>query len=269
MPDPPPDRLARVPILTYHSLDESGSVISVAPSAFRRHMELLHEMGYRGVALGELLSAWRGETTLEGRPVALTFDDGLRNMAEVAAPVLVALCFRATVFVVAGRCGQTNDWPGQERGIPQLPLLSLDELKGLARDGFEVGAHGLTHAPLDALPPADAEHEVKESRRILEDALSREVPVFAYPYGRADGHVRACVGLHYRGACGVELGFARPDQDRHFLPRIDVYYLRRPALFALLGTALGRAYLGLRALGRRLPQRPRANASPPSRWRET
>jgi peptidoglycan/xylan/chitin deacetylase (PgdA/CDA1 family) len=256
MPDPARDaRLARVPILTYHSLDESGSVVSVRPSTFRRHMELLRERGYRGVALGDLLAAWRGEGTLESRPVVLTFDDGLRNTAEEAAPVLGALGFRATVFVVAGCCGRTNDWPGQGRGIPRLPLLTLAEVAGLARDGFEVGAHGLTHAPLDVLPPAEAEREVKESRQILEDALGREVTVFAYPYGRGDARVRACVGLHYRGACGVELGIARPDQDRHWLPRIDVYYLRHQALFALLGTALGRAYLGLRAGGRWLRRR--------------
>lgn len=255
MPDPARDaRLARVPILTYHSLDESGSVVSVRPSTFRRHMELLRERGYRGVALGDLLAAWRGEKTLESRPVVLTFDDGLRNTAEEAAPVLGALGFRATIFVVAGCCGRTNDWPGQWR-IPRLPLLTLAELAGLARDGFEVGAHGLTHAPLDVLPPAEAESEVKEARRILEDALGREVSVFAYPYGRADGRVRACVGMHYRGACCVELGIARPDQDRHWLPRIDVYYLRHPALFALLGTDLGRAYLGLRAGGRWLRHR--------------
>ena len=256
MPEPAREpRLSRVPILTYHSLDESGSVVSVRPSTFRRHMEVLRERGFRGFALGDLLEAWRGERTLESRPVVLTFDDGLRNTAAEAAPVLGALRFRATVFVVAGCCGRTNDWPGQLRGIPRLPLLTLPELAALARDGFEVGAHGLTHSPLDALPPAEGEAEVRDSRRILEDALGREVPVFAYPYGRADARTRACVRTHYRGACSVELGTARPDQDRHWLPRIDAYYLRHPALFALLGTDLGRAYLGLRAGGRFLRQR--------------
>jgi hypothetical protein len=43
---------------------------------------------------------------------------------------------------------------------------------------------------------------------------------------------------------------ARARDDRHWLGRIDMYYLRSPALLRLFGTRLGHAYLGLRRLGR-------------------
>jgi peptidoglycan/xylan/chitin deacetylase (PgdA/CDA1 family) len=245
----------RVPILTYHSLDASGSVISVHPVDFRRHMELLRERGYRGIALGDLLEAWEGRGGSVERPVVLTFDDGFRSTAEEAGPVLRELGFRATVFVVAGHCGKTNDWPTQPPSIPRLPLLSFAELRGLGREVFEVGAHGVSHAPLDRLSPAEAETEVRDSKRLLEDALGYEVAVFAYPYGGADDRVRACVRAHYRGACSVELGVAAREQDRHWLSRIDTYYVRDPALFGLLGSGIGTAYLSLRAAGRWLKRR--------------
>jgi peptidoglycan/xylan/chitin deacetylase (PgdA/CDA1 family) len=244
--------LARVPILTYHSLDESGSVISVHPSVFRRQMEALASRGYQGVALGDLLEAWLGRRPMAARPVVLTFDDAFRNTAEEAAPVLAELRFRATVFAVSDHCGGTNDWPTQPLEIPRLPLLSFTELRDLAWDGFEVGSHGVTHAALDQLAPAEAESEVLDSKRRLEDALGQAVRVFAYPYGRADDRVRDHVRTHYHGACSVELGMADRGQDRHWLSRIDAYYVRDPALFGLLGTRLGSAYLGLRAAGRRL-----------------
>ena len=246
-----------VPILTYHSLDDSGSVISVSPSAFREHMGSLRDSGFSGIALGRLLDAWEGRAPLPPRPVVLTFDDAFRNFADAALPVLEAAGFSATVFAVAGRCGQTNDWPGQIASVPRVPLLSAAELRELAGAGFEIGSHGLTHAALDSLPAPQAEREVVGSKRALEDALGRPVDVLAYPYGRTSAGVRALAAAHYRAACGVEMAAARAVHDRHALPRIDVYYLRRPRLFRTLGTPLGRGYIALRGLGRRLRARAR------------
>ena len=42
-----------VPILAYHSLDESGSVISLSPSAFRGQIQFLRRKGYRLLSLAE------------------------------------------------------------------------------------------------------------------------------------------------------------------------------------------------------------------------
>lgn len=246
---------AGVPILTYHSLDCSGSVISVAPAAFRRHMQLLARRGYQVLALGDLLEIWEAGQTPAGRPLVLTFDDGFRNTALEAAPLLDRLGFRATLFATSGHCGGTNDWPGQPAHIPRLPLLSLAELRALGQAGFEIGAHGVSHALLDRLPGDQVLDEVRDSRARLEQALGRPVRLFAYPGGRADQRARAAVRAHYRAACSTVLGLATPAQDRHFLPRIDSYYLRAPALFRLLGTGPGDLYLRLRALGRRLRTR--------------
>jgi peptidoglycan/xylan/chitin deacetylase (PgdA/CDA1 family) len=243
---------AAVPILTYHSLDDSGSVISVTPAAFRAHVRSLADRGFSGIPLGRLLDGWEGRASLPPRSVVLTFDDAFRNFAEAARPVLESHGFSATVFAVAGRAGATNDWPGQLAAVPRLPLLSAAELRELAAAGFEIGSHGLTHAALDGLSPADAEREVVGSKRALEDALGRSVEVLAYPYGRSDAFVRTLAAAHYRASCGVEMAAARPGCDRHHLPRIDVYYLRRPGLFRTLGTPVGRGYLALRAAGRRL-----------------
>jgi peptidoglycan/xylan/chitin deacetylase (PgdA/CDA1 family) len=244
-----------VPILTYHSLDDSGSIISVSPTAFRAHMQALRDKGFAGIALGRLLDAWDGRASLPARPVVLTFDDAFRNFAETARPILDSIGFGATVFAVAGRCGGTNDWPGQLARVPRLPLLSESELRDLAGAGFEIGSHGLTHAALDGLPPAEAEREVVGSKRALEDALGRSVEVLAYPYGTSGAGVRALAAAHYRASCGVEMAVARATHDRHALPRIDVYYLRRPGFFRTLGTPLGRGYLALRGAGRRLRRR--------------
>ena len=240
----------RIPILTYHSLDDSGSVVSVPPLVFRQQMEWLRDRGYAGIGLGELLDAWDDAAGCPDNRVVITFDDGFRNTLERGAPVLAALGFRATLFAVAALGRRSNDWPGQPSTIPRLPLLTPSELRALADSGFEIGAHGLTHAPLDQLSQSAAEREIHDSSRALEDVVGKPVDVFAYPHGRANSSVREQVRARYRGACSVELGFARAGDDRHWLRRIDVYYFRSLAMFEMLQTPVGKGYVALRAAGR-------------------
>jgi len=244
-----------VPILTYHSLDDSGSPISTSPTLFRRQVELLHEAGFQTITLAELLAAWDGTGDVPWQPVALTFDDGLCSVAMHAAPVLRDAGFRATIFAVAGRCGSNNDWPGQPAWVPRQGLLRFHDLRELADAGWQVGSHGLGHADLSRLPPDKAFEEVVASKQMLEDSVGEEVSAFAYPYGRASRAVRQLVAARYRVACSDDLGFARREDDRFRLHRIDAYYLRSPALFRRLPSQPARAYLALRALGRRLHPR--------------
>ncbi len=143
-----------IPVLTYHSLDDTGSVISTSPVVFRDQMMLLRERGFRAVSLADLFSYWEDGSQPE-RIVALTFDDGFRNAAQYAAPVLCELGFRATLFALPGLCGRENTWRGQLPGIPKLPLLSWAELAELARSCFEIGSHGLTHRDLTVLSYRD------------------------------------------------------------------------------------------------------------------
>ena len=238
------------PILTYHSLDESGSVTSVAPRFFREHMHSLARRGFVGISLSELLDGWDDIAPLPARPVVITFDDGFANVLEHAAPVLSELGFRATIFVVSGRCGQTNDWPNQAPHIPRLPLLSWSELAQMATAGFEIGAHSVTHQPLTEITQTEAEREIVESKTMIEERLGRPVNTFAYPFGIFSRANYEIVREQFRGACSVELRKASRENDRHQLPRLDIYYLRRPVLFQFFETVPGRAYLRLRGAGR-------------------
>src|SRR2546421_13021979 len=241
-----------VPILTYHSLDDSGSVTSVAPRDFRRHMQILADRGFSGITLSALLDCWDGRGTLPPRPVVITFDDGFANVFEHAAPLMSDLGFRATIFVVSGRCGQTNDWPNQASRASRLPLLSWSELAQMTAAGFEIGAHSLTHRPLTEIPQSEPATQIVDSKATIEHRLGQVVQTFAYPFGMfTDGHYEI-VRSHFRGACSTKLERANPTHDRHCLPRLDVYYLRRPILFRVFETLAGRGYLALRSVGRKM-----------------
>jgi hypothetical protein len=83
------------------------------------------------------------------------------------------------------------------------------------------------------------------------------VDAFAYPYGTSNGTVTRLVQAHFALACATTLGFVRPASDRFALERLDMYYLRRPAVFRRLFTREMEAYVrfrrGLRDLRQRVP----------------
>ncbi|WP_310572329.1 polysaccharide deacetylase family protein [Gemmatimonas sp.] len=241
---------AAVPILTYHSLDDSGSVISTSPGVFRAQMELIARRGYRVIALRELLDAWDRAETVAPNTVVLTFDDATENLLPHALPVLSALQFRATIFAVSGKLGGVNDWPDQAPGIPRVPLLSRSGLAECIAAGCEIGAHSATHARLDTMSPAAWSAEVAGCREALESTLGASVTSFAYPFGHSNAALRAMVAQHYRAAVGTQLRVAAPTDERYELPRVEMYYWRSPSVFPLFGHRAGDWYLRARAAAR-------------------
>jgi peptidoglycan/xylan/chitin deacetylase (PgdA/CDA1 family) len=234
----------------YHSLDDSGSVISVGPRQFREQMQVLRDGGFTGISLQRLLDGWEARSPLPDRPVVITFDDAFANVSEHGIPVLAEHAFGATIFAVSGYCGRRNDWPTQPGGVPVLPLMSMRELRDLSERGFEIGAHTVNHPPLDRTSPEETAREMTESRQILQDGVGRSVVTFAYPYGAANAHARGLAAQHFQASCSTAMGKSRPSNDRSWLPRIEMFYFRKPRLLGLLGTTRGDAYIAARSVAR-------------------
>ena len=192
-------------VLTYHSLDMSGSVISTAPGLFRRQLELLVS---RRVPVAPL------ERVAEGEPaVALTFDDGYVNFAEHAVPVLEEFQLPATVFVVSGRCGSVNEWDAT-KGIPRLRLLDWSAIRNLPPSLVALGGHSHTHRDLTRLPHDDLASELRGCRETIEQRTGRSARVLAYPFGRSNAAVRAAARSEFACAAGTELRYGMDNSDR-------------------------------------------------------
>ncbi|MBI4589384.1 MAG: polysaccharide deacetylase family protein [Candidatus Rokubacteria bacterium] len=232
-------------ILMYHSIDESGSVISVSPATFRHHMASLARDGFRVLALSTVAEHLRRGEAFPERSIAVTFDDGFVNTYTTGFPVLQKYGFSATVFLVTGHVGRVNDWPSQPRQIPRLPLLSWPQIEEMGRHGICFGAHSVSHPLLPAIPRREAEREIGESREAIEAYLQRPVEFFAYPYGRHDGGIRDVVASLFQGACSTRPGQVHARSDPWALGRLDVCYVARAPLFKLLSTPLLPSYLGL------------------------
>lgn len=229
---------SRSAILTYHSLDETGSVISTAPAVFRKQMDFLAASNIPVVPLDRAL--------LQPGSVAITFDDGYRNLLDEALPVLERHRFPATIFIVSDYCGRRNNWPSQAPGIvPDLELMGWEELSALPAS-VALGAHSVTHPNLARLPIPECERELSQCQSEMERRLGKPVRWLAYPYGASTPEVRSLAARYFDLAVGTSLQYLTPQADCLDLPRIDAYYLRSRFKLDWLFTASGGCYIQIR-----------------------
>jgi peptidoglycan/xylan/chitin deacetylase (PgdA/CDA1 family) len=234
-------------ILTYHSVDGSGSPISIDEGAFARHVDFLASGRVRVFPLEQVAAAADDD---DG--VALTFDDGYRNFATRAWPRLRDAGLPATVFVVTGRAGTDNRWDGRGEPVPGFDLLDWDELAALVAEGVTLGSHSRTHPRLPSLADDALGAEVAGSADDLEARTGTRPAAFCYPYGRVDDRVASAVAARYRCACTTELRPLGASDRPELLPRLDTFYLRPPGRLEAWGSRRFRWHLQARALIRRV-----------------
>jgi peptidoglycan/xylan/chitin deacetylase (PgdA/CDA1 family) len=235
-------------IVTYHSIDTSGSPISVTPQALGRQLAWFVSAGVRVVSVDELLAA--GDR--DRHAVALTFDDAYASVMNEAVPLLDAHGLVATLFVVTRSVGSINTWnvPARDR-IPELPLLGWDDLGRLAERGFVIASHGRTHRRLSRLSVGEMEDEVGGAADDLRRWLGQPPVGLAYPYGDVSSEVQAVASRHCQWACTTELR-ELDDECALRLPRIDMWYFSRRGLLESWGTPRFRRWVRRRHRLRRI-----------------
>ncbi len=224
-----------LPILMYHQIDAApprGTPLrglTVTPGSFARQMALLRLLGYQGVSMSELEPYLRGEKT--GKVVGLTFDDGFRNNLEHALPVLQRNGFSATCYAVSDPFEGRNAWD-EDKGMPQKPLFTPDDMRAWVAGGMELGAHTRHHADLTKLEEAQAQDEIAGCKRELEAITGREVRHFCYPYGHYEASHREMVrAAGYATATTTERARARLTDDLFELPRVLIARTNHLLLF--------------------------------------
>lgn len=106
-----PRRRGVLTILTYHRVDEPSarpdlmpSLVSATPDGFAAQVAMVARE-FDPVALPDVLDALDDPRRLPGRAVLITFDDGYRDFATNAWPVLRAASVPATLFVATAFTG--------------------------------------------------------------------------------------------------------------------------------------------------------------------
>ena len=215
-----------IPILTYHHTEQAPPKgfpmrsLWVTPSSFSAQMHWLSRLGYRGLAMSELMPYLRGEK--KGKVVGITLDDGYQSNVSHALPILKQHGFSATCDVVSGRLGQHNEWDAA-LGMAKAALMSGEEMRAWVDAGMEVGSHTCSHADLSRLSLAEARHELLQSKSDLENLLQKPVTQFCYPYGHFSPEHEALVSqAGYEAATTTHRGRACATDRMTALPRVPV-----------------------------------------------
>ena len=205
-------------IVMYHGL---GGNDGIARESFAAQIELL-ETQRRIVPLAELANRLEEPEAVD--LAAITFDDGYRDFAEIAVPVLDAAGAHATLFVPAGLVGRSNEWDSGT--LPMRPILDADSLRRLDPGRVEIGGHGYSHRRIVGLDRSSLELETLGCRRELERILERPVRAFAYPYGqRGDfdsAAERAVADAGFLFACSTCFGRSSRNRHRYRLRRVGI-----------------------------------------------
>lgn len=219
-------------ILLFHRVTdltpEDG--LTVGTARFRRICRMLASR-FRVVPLAEVYRILRAGEEMPARTVAITFDDCYSdNLA--AARVLAEFGLPATFFIPTGYVGTDETFPW-DAGLARMPNLTWDDVREMARMGFEIGSHTVRHPNLGRVGPEEAREELTTSRAVLERELGRPVRWFAYPFGGPNDlrpeFVPLIRELGYEGTVSAFGGRVRPDMGDRVLPREAVPYFKSVA----------------------------------------
>jgi len=156
------------------------------------------------------------------------------------------------VFVIAGRLGANNRWPGQWPSVPTLPLVDRAALADMAAAGVSIGAHTFSHPVLPALDSQAARREIVDAAAAIEDLTGQAVRHFAYPYGIRNERDMALARGRYRLALSATAAVVPPDADAADVPRVDCHDVRVAIRLGLAGGRGTVPYLMLRRGLRRI-----------------
>jgi peptidoglycan/xylan/chitin deacetylase (PgdA/CDA1 family) len=193
-----------VSVLTYHHFSEQcTNTLCMPVNEFARQMAFLKKEGYRAINMKELLKFIDYQEPLPRKAVAITIDDGYRSVYDLAYPILKKHGFTATLFIYTDFIDNSPN------------ALTWEQLKELARAGFEVESHTITHADLTLKRKGESqanylqriERELRVPRELIRTRLGQDPVWLAYPYGRYNNVVVSmAVEAGYRGGVTVTRG---------------------------------------------------------------
>ena len=231
--------------LCYHGIRESpeddGSIpfanLHVTAETFEAQCRMIADTCHP-IDLATFCDARANGRALPERPVLITFDDGYRSVFELARPILLRYKIPATVFVCSEpvrrqrlfwfdavaralgpaapaelcalpnegwrKAAEEHDTPAS--AAPHLAPMTETQVRQLADEGFAIGVHTASHAPLASSPADVQRHELESCRSALESWTGQRVHALAYPFGapRADYNEET---LAIAGSLGFTAGF--------------------------------------------------------------
>jgi peptidoglycan/xylan/chitin deacetylase (PgdA/CDA1 family) len=208
-------------ILSGHRVIDAGGPLSDADrrdlargclslAEFRGRIEYLRG-AYAFASLNDCAARLREGRKPPAGALALTFDDGFRDVYDHALPYLIQRRIPFSVFL-------TTDWLGRPG------MMTVEQVREMATKSGDLvswGAHGVTHKPLTEMNTSDAEQEIVRSRERVEELVGSPVRLFCYPDGKYNAEIRRLLEVRgFLAACATGRRINHGAIDRYTLQRI-------------------------------------------------
>lgn len=214
---------APIVVVAYHRVaDDAATDWTIATDVFRRQMAWLRQR-FELVSLSEAQRRVASKTN-HTPTVSITFDDGYADNCRSALPFLLRERIPFTYFVTSGAVLKGQYFEHDQKLGLRLEPNTLEQVRDLAADGVEIGAHTRTHANLGQLhDPAQLYDEVVGARDELQEALDCRIRYFAFPFGQHANLSQEAFALAaaagYEGVVSAYGGYNFPGDDPFHIQR--------------------------------------------------
>lgn len=186
-------------MLTYHSVSDGKTPISVRKDEFRRQMAFLKARKINIISLRKFLDFKSGKLKLLGKNILITFDDAFRDVFLNALPILKEFGFPAAIFVNPSLIGSKAEFATFEEDRAR-DICSLADLHKLEESGVAIANHGYSHKPFSGLSDAEVISEYEKAFVFIKNNFTKNSypNVFVFPKGAKNERVKNL--LRSRGA---------------------------------------------------------------------
>ena len=227
-----------IPVLMYHRVPDTPIDTKhktfVTKHNFEKHLQFFARRGLQSITFLDYLAFSTGDKPLSKfpeKPFILTFDDGYLDNFHNMLPLTQKYGYRGVMFLLGDFSVSGNFWDSGEDAEANR-IMTTEQKKAFADQGWEIGAHTLTHPHLTQLSDADVLYELRESRERIEHELQTKIVSFAYPFGTYDERIKDLTRQS-----GFEFGIATDsggitiEDDRFAIFRVNMF--PKESLFSL------------------------------------
>jgi len=206
-----------LPILMYHHVEpldiakrEGHAQLTVNPNMFEKHIQELHEKGYKIIPISEAVQALISNTN-PGKVAVITLDDGYKDNFEYALPIAQKYQAPITFFISTGLLEN----PG---------YMTWSDLKSAQNSNLvTILNHTWSHFSLPAGNVSESREEVKTAENALIEHLGTIHKFFAYPYGSFDDKsLEIMKSEEYIAAFTTQVSTQLCDDQMLALPRVRI-----------------------------------------------
>ena len=129
----------------------------------------------------------------------VTFDDAFKSVISNGVPELEKSKIPFTLFIPAGQLGRNPGWLKNTGHKDEYEIVSsIEELLSVPSEIVIFGSHTINHCELSQLTYEKGCIEIRESKKILESKLKKEIKYFSFPYGSYNSKIiESCYEVGY------------------------------------------------------------------------